>query len=31
INWDGNKYHGVIFVQDTNSSTKEILQALYME
>lgn len=31
INWDGNKYHGVIFVQATNSSTKEILQALYME
>jgi len=30
INWDGNNFHGVIFVQDTDSSTKEILQALYI-
>lgn len=31
INWEGNKIHGVIFVQDENSSKKEILQALYIE
>jgi len=31
INWDGNKYHGVIFVQDTDSSKKEVLQALYID
>ena len=31
INWDGNKIHGVIFVQDTDSSTKEILQAFYVD
>ena len=31
INWDSNKYHGVIFVQDTDSSTKEVLQASYIE
>jgi len=31
INWDGNNFHGVIFVQDTNSSTKEILQASYID
>jgi len=31
INWDGNNYHGVIFVQAPNSSKKEILQALYID
>ena len=31
INWDGNVYHGVIFVQAVQSSTKEILQAKYIE
>ena len=31
INWDGNNYHGVIFVQAPNSTKKEILQALYVE
>jgi thiol-disulfide isomerase/thioredoxin len=31
INWDGNVYHGVIFVQAVQSSTKEILQAIYIE
>jgi len=31
INWDGNKYHGVIFVQDTDSFKKEVLQALYID
>lgn len=31
INWDANHFHGVIFVQDTNSSTKEILQAYYVD
>jgi thiol-disulfide isomerase/thioredoxin len=31
INWEGNKIHGVIFVQDTDSSTKEILQAFYVD
>ena len=29
--WDGNAYHGVIFVQAVQSSTKEILQAKYIE
>lgn len=31
INWDANKIHGVIFVQDTDSPTKEVLQAFYVE
>jgi len=31
INWDGNIIHGVIFVQAIQSSTKEILQAKYIE
>lgn len=31
INWDGNNFHGVIFVQDPNSSKKEVLQALYID
>jgi thiol-disulfide isomerase/thioredoxin len=31
INWDGNMLHGVIFVQAVQSSTKEILQAKYIE
>jgi hypothetical protein len=31
FNWDTNQIHGVIFVQDTDSSKKEILQALYIE
>src|SRR5665648_637631 len=31
IDWDGNYIDGVIFVQDTDSSTKEILQAKYIE
>jgi len=30
-NWDANGLHGVIFVQDTDSSKKEILQALYID
>ena len=31
INWVANKIHGVIFVQDTDSSTKEILQVSYID
>ena len=31
INWDGNNYHGVIFVQAVKSTKKEILQAMYVE
>ncbi|HDK27457.1 MAG TPA: hypothetical protein ENG48_10290 [Candidatus Atribacteria bacterium] len=31
INWDGNNFHGVIFVQDTDSSKKEVLQASYID
>jgi len=30
FDWDANNIHGVIFVQDTDSSKKEILQALYI-
>lgn len=30
-NWDVNGLHGVIFVQDTDSSKKEILQAIYID
>ena len=30
-NWDSEKLHGVVFVQELNSSTKEILQAVYVE
>jgi thiol-disulfide isomerase/thioredoxin len=31
INWEGDNVHGVIFVQAPESSTKEILQAAYIE
>lgn len=31
INWEGDNVHGVIFVQAPKSSTKEILQAAYVE
>ncbi|MEA2021636.1 MAG: hypothetical protein U9N08_04095 [Candidatus Caldatribacteriota bacterium] len=31
INWDGENLHGVIFVQAPESTTKEILQAYYLE
>jgi thiol-disulfide isomerase/thioredoxin len=31
INWGGDNIHGVIFVQAPNSSTKEILQAAFIE
>ncbi|MGB2783838.1 MAG: hypothetical protein WBC45_07850 [Atribacterota bacterium] len=31
IDWEGDNVHGVIFVQAPNSSTKEILQAAYIE
>jgi len=31
FDWDGNYIDGVIFVQDEDSSTKEILQALYID
>jgi len=31
FDWDGNYIDGVIFVQDTDSSKKEILQALYID
>lgn len=31
FDWNGNYIDGVIFVQDTDSSKKEILQALYIE
>lgn len=31
INWVVNNVHGVIFVQDTDSSKKEILQAFYVD
>jgi len=30
-NWDVNGLHGVIFVQDTDSSKKEVLQAFYVD
>ncbi len=31
IGWEANNFHGVIFVQDIDSSKKEILQAFYVE
>lgn len=31
ISWEANNFHGVIFVQDTDSSKKEILQTIYVE
>ena len=31
LNWEGNKIHGVVFVQAPESSKKEVLQALYIE
>jgi len=31
INWVANKIHGVVFVQDTNSSKKEIIQVSYID
>ena len=31
INWEANKIHGVIFVQEVNSEKKEVLQALYIK
>lgn len=31
INWEGDNIHGVIFVQASESPTKEILQAAYVE
>lgn len=31
INWDANNFHGVVFVQDIDSSKKEILQAIYID
>jgi len=31
VNWDGENLHGVIFVQAPESTTKEILQAYYVE
>jgi len=31
FDWDGNKIDGVIFVQDVDSSKKEILQAFYID
>lgn len=31
FDWDANNFHGVIFVQDTDSSKKEILQAFYVD
>jgi thiol-disulfide isomerase/thioredoxin len=31
INWEGDNVHGVIFVQAPESSTKEVLQAAYVE
>jgi hypothetical protein len=31
INWEGDNVHGVIFVQAPERSTKEILQAAYVE
>jgi len=31
IYWDANNIHGVIFVQDIDSSKKEILQAIYVD
>jgi len=30
FNWETDNVHGVIFVQAPNSSTKEILQAVYV-
>jgi len=31
FDWDANNFNGVIFVQDTDSSKKEILQAFYVD
>lgn len=31
FDWDANNIHGVIFVQDIDSSKKEILQAIYVD
>ena len=31
INWDGNNFHGVVFVQDTDSTKKEVLQSFYID
>lgn len=31
INWNGDNIHGVIFIQEPESPTKEILQAAYIE
>lgn len=31
ISWEANNFHGVIFVQDIDSSKKEILQTIYVE
>jgi len=31
FDWDANNFHGVIFVQDTDNSKKEIRQASYIE
>lgn len=31
INWDVSNVHGVVFVQDTDSSKKEVLQSFYID
>jgi len=31
INWDVSNIHGVVFVQDTDSSKKEVLQSFYVD
>jgi len=31
IGWEANNFHGVIFVQDTDSSKKEVLQSFYVD
>ena len=31
INWDGNNFHGVIFVQAPDSTNKEVLQSFYVD
>ena len=31
INWDLSNIHGVVFVQDTDSAKKEVLQSFYVD
>ena len=31
FDWEGNSMHGVIFVQDPDSTKKEVLQSFYID